>query len=82
MLLCKYSTIKKFTGQGVEKVNDGIKLIYHRKTNRHDTTLEAFRVRQRKYLNRTCVRIKRKYRKINPNFWVIGKRRAYSVKLL
>jgi hypothetical protein len=32
---------KQFTGQGVEKSNDDIKMIYHRKTNKHCATAEA-----------------------------------------
>jgi hypothetical protein len=35
---------KQFTGQGVEKSNDDIKMIYHRKTNKHCATAEAYTV--------------------------------------
>lgn len=45
----------QFTGQGVEKTNDDIKLIYHRKTNKHAATSEALRVRYRKYLYRNVL---------------------------
>ena len=72
--LKKYRSLKQFTGQGVEKVNDDIKLIYHRKTNRHNTTEDALRVRARKNLNRNYARIKRKYLKKNDNFWKGRKR--------
>ena len=84
MLLCKhmYSSLKQFTGQGVEKFNDDIKLIFHRKTNRHDTTLKALRLRQRKYINRTSARMKKKVQKVNQKYWSHGERSTYSIKAL
>ncbi|CAC5380026.1 unnamed protein product [Mytilus coruscus] len=39
--LRKYRSIKQFIGQGVEKCNDDIKMIYHRKSNNHDSTAES-----------------------------------------
>lgn len=72
-LMKMYGGIKQFTGQGVEKTNDDIKLIYHRKTNKHAATSEALRVRYRKYLYRKCSRIKRKYNKKKSS--VLGWRR-------
>lgn len=84
-LMKMYGGIKQFTGQGVEKTNDDIKLIYHRKTNKHAATSEALRVRYRKYLNRKCSRIKRKYNKKNQVYWVGGGKRhvflRYKAKL-
>ncbi|KAK3082818.1 hypothetical protein FSP39_006271 [Pinctada imbricata] len=77
-LLQKYGSIKQFTGQGVEKCNDDIKLIYHRKTNKHDATAEALRNRCRKHLLRSCARIKRKYTKQNAKYWQSGKKLAFS----
>jgi hypothetical protein len=44
-MLKTYGSIKQFTGQGVEKSNNDIKMIYHRKTNKHCATAEALRVR-------------------------------------
>ena len=35
-LLKTFNGIKQFTGQGVEKCNDDIKMIYHRKSKKHD----------------------------------------------
>lgn len=40
-LLKTFTSIKQFTGQGVEKCNDDIKMIYHRKSNKHDPTAES-----------------------------------------
>ena len=75
MFLKKYKGIKQFTGQGVEKCNDDIKMIYHRKSNRHDPTAESLRVRFRKSYMIRNNRIKRKYRKLNNNFWSNGGKR-------
>jgi hypothetical protein len=51
-MLKTYGSIKQFTDQGVEKSNDDIKMIYHRKTNKHCATAEALRVR-----GKTCIKI-------------------------
>ena len=64
-MLKTFGSIKQFTGQGVEKSNDDIKLIYHRGTNKHSAIAEALRVRRRKYLLKQRARIKRKYNKLN-----------------
>ena len=37
----------------VEISNDDIKVIYHRKSNKHAATVDALRVRQRKLLTRS-----------------------------
>jgi hypothetical protein len=36
--------MKQFTGQGVEKSNDDIKLIYHRRTNKYSAIAESLLV--------------------------------------
>ena len=46
-LLQTFNVIKQFTGQGVEKCNDDIKMIYHTKSNKHDPVAESLRVRFR-----------------------------------
>ena len=33
--------IKRFTGQGIEKINDIVRSIYHNKSNKHDLCSEA-----------------------------------------
>jgi hypothetical protein len=68
-MLKTYGSIKQFTGQGVQKSNDDIKMIYHRKTNKHCATVEALRVRQRRNMLKQYARVKRKYGKINNAFW-------------
>ena len=49
-IMKKFKSLKIFSGQGVEKLNDDIKMIYHRKSNKHDATSEAIKVRYRKRL--------------------------------
>ena len=68
-MLKTYGSIKQFTGEGVEKSNDDIKLINHRKTNKHCATAEALRVRQRKNMLKQYTRVERKYGNINNAFW-------------
>ena len=75
-LLKTFNGIKQFTGQGVEKCNDDIKMIYHRKSNKHDPTAESLRVRFRKNKIRS-ERIKRVYRKYNVLFWQKGKKKNF-----
>lgn len=43
-LLKTFSVIKQFTGQGIKTRNDDIKMINHRKSNKHDPTAESVRV--------------------------------------
>ena len=70
-IMKKFKSLKIFSG--VEKFNDDIKMIYHRKSNEHDITSEAIKVRYRKkLLALRCTRIKRKYRKMDKLFWIEG----------
>jgi hypothetical protein len=39
--LKKYGRLLRFSGQGVEKINDDIKIIDHSKTNKWDATVDA-----------------------------------------
>lgn len=75
-LLKTFTSIKQFTGQGVEKCNDDIKMIYHRKSNKHDPTAESLRVRFRKNKIRS-ERMKRVYKKYNTIFWQKGKKKKF-----
>jgi hypothetical protein len=52
-----------------KKSNDAIKMIYHRKTNKHCAPAEALRVRQRKNMLKQYAKVKRKYGKIKNGFW-------------
>jgi len=72
-IMKKFKSLKIFSGQGVEKLNDDIKMIYHRKPNKHDATSEAIKVRYRKrLLALRCTRIKRKYKKMGKKCWIEG----------
>lgn len=44
-LLKTFNEIKQFASQGVEKENDDIKMIYHRKSIKHGPTAESNRIR-------------------------------------
>lgn len=83
-LLKTFSGIKQFTGQDVEECNDDIKMIYHRKSNKHDPTAESFRVRFRKNKIRS-ERMKCVYKKYNMYFWQKGKKKKineYKIKCI
>lgn len=43
-LLKTFNRINQFTGQGVQKCNDDIKMIYHRKSMKRDSTAESLKV--------------------------------------
>ena len=67
--------------------NDDIKMIYHRKSNKHDATSEAIKMRYRKrLLALRCTRIKKKYRKMDKTFWIEGGKsavfRTFRAKLI
>jgi len=62
--------LKIRSGQEVEKLNDDIKMIDHRKSDKHDPSTEATKlVFRRRLLAQQCLRIKRKYQKHNVKFW-------------
>ena len=58
-----YRKLVNYSGQGVEKINDDIKQIHQSKTNNHDATIDALKVRKRiEYLKTDgCERIQRDY---------------------
>lgn len=39
--------LKRFTGQGIEKINDIVRSIYHNKSNKHDACCEALQAIKR-----------------------------------
>ena len=43
----KYGKLLRFSGQGVEKINDDIKKMIHSKTNKWNATVDALQVRKR-----------------------------------
>ena len=67
----QYGSLAKFSGQGVEKTNDAIKHIHQTKSNRHDPTSDALRVRKRIELGHRSelTREKRKYEKQDNDYW-------------
>jgi hypothetical protein len=69
--LKKYGKLLRFSGQGVEKINDDIQKIHHSKTNKWDATVDALQVRKRieHLTSENCERDKRNYTKCTNEYW-------------
>ena len=61
----KYGKLLRFSGQGVEKINDDIKKIHHSKTYKWDATIDTLQVRKMimHLTSENCERDKRNYTK-------------------
>ncbi len=62
-ILREHGTLRWFSGQGLEKVNDDIKQTYHRKTNKRNAPEAALRCKRRKLVLKHHSRVPRKYTK-------------------
>ncbi|CAG2218475.1 unnamed protein product [Mytilus edulis] len=71
--ISQFGSLRKFSGQPTEKINDNIKAVYHLKTNHHDCAVDAMKVQKRLELTVNSGRSKRKYRKTDDQFWENGK---------
>lgn len=60
---------KAFTGQGVEKVNDIVRSIYHKKSNKHDACKESTLALKRIDHLQEFEREPNKYSKTNSEYW-------------
>jgi len=67
----RYGKLVKFSGQGVEKINDDIKRIHQSKSNKYDACLDALKIRKRiEFLHSDgCEREKREYVKKSDRYW-------------
>ena len=65
----KYTAIKMFTGQGVEKNNDVARSIVLRKSNKWDSTGDVLRFESRQWLLKQREREAREYNKRNLEYW-------------
>ena len=67
----KYGKLLRFSGQGVEKINDDIKKNHYSKTNKWDATVDALQVRKRiEHLrSENCEPDKRNYTKSTNEYW-------------
>ena len=76
----KYGKLLRFSGQGVEKINDDINKIHHSKTNKWDATVDALQVRKKieHLTSENCERDKRNYTKSTNEYLsdIIFKQRA------
>ena len=83
----KYGKLLRFSGQGVEKINDDIKKNIHSKTNKWDATVDALQVRKRieHLTSENCERAKRNYTKSTNEYWsdiIFRQRAAKKAKFL
>ena len=60
-LMAFHSSLKPFTGQGLEKVNDDLKMIYYKRCNKKFAAEQTLRCRFRKSLTRKHKPVKRCY---------------------
>jgi hypothetical protein len=76
----KYGKLLRFSGQGVEKINDDIKKIHHSKTYKWDATIDTLQVRKmiEHLTSENCERDKRNYTKSTNEYWsdIVLKQRA------
>jgi hypothetical protein len=61
--------LKSFTGQGIEKINDVVRSIYHNKSNRHDACKEAMQALRRIDNLQDFERIPHQYQKQDNTYW-------------
>ena len=64
-----YKSVKKFTGQGVEKNNDTARSVVLRKSNKWDSVGDVLKVEHRQWELRMREREARKYEKKNDKYW-------------
>ncbi|KAK2550530.1 hypothetical protein P5673_028729 [Acropora cervicornis] len=67
--MTKYDGIKKFTGQGVEKLNDDCRRIHLQRSNKWDAPKDILLVGKRMEHLSEYERASRKYRKQEPEYW-------------
>ena len=72
LVMKKFSTMKQFTGQGVEKNNDDTKRIFFQKSNRWDATKDVLLLESRQLALQSHEREKRKYAKQKNDNWKEG----------
>lgn len=61
--------LKRFSGQGIEKINDIARSIYHNKSNKHDACCEALQAIKRIDRLQMFEREKNNYKKKNNDYW-------------
>jgi hypothetical protein len=63
------TSFKSFTGQGIEKINDVVRAIYHNKSNRHDACKEAMQALRRIDNLQDFERMPHQYQKQDNTYW-------------
>ncbi len=80
----RYGSLKKFSGQGVEKLNDVTKFIFHHKTSRWDGPMETMAAMKRVENLQGVQREVRPHTKRNKEYWekeIFNKRAAKRRKI-
>ena len=67
--LCDDNGVKIFTGQGVEKTNDVVCAIYHRKCNKHDACKDSHLALKRLDVLKPYEKIPNNYTKRDNEYW-------------
>lgn len=67
-----FSTMKQFTGQGVEKNNDDAKRVFFQKSNKWDAARDVLQSESRQIALQSYEREKRRYAKQNKDYWEGG----------
>jgi hypothetical protein len=61
--------VKVFTGQGVEKINDVVRSVYHRKCNKHDGCKDSLLALKRIDTLKDCEKRPQTYTKRDDTYW-------------
>ena len=72
LVIKQFSTMKQFTGQGVEKNNDDAKRIFFQKSNKWDAARDVLLLESRQLALQSHEREKRKYTKKKNDYWDDG----------
>ena len=72
LIIHRFSTMKQFTGQGVEKNNDDAKRIFFQKSNKWDAARDVLLLESRQLALQSNDREKRKYTKTKDDYWDEG----------
>ena len=72
LIIQRFSTMKQFTGQGVEKNNDDAKRIFFQKSNKWDAARDVLLLESRQLALQSNEREKRKYTKRKEDYWDEG----------
>ena len=82
-VISRYGALSTFSGRGIEKLNDEIKLIHQKRTNKVNQTVDDLTMRKRLELlfsEDDLKRSNRAYVKKDDQYWSQGKRESCAIK--